>query len=306
MFPKATHFYDLLAVECAVSHAALLSGKFKEVHANDITDSVKLFEDALNGDIAKYDPERFRSREDFFAEKDSSPFVRLVYSFGNNQKDYLYSKEREPYKRAVHDMLYTETPKERRLKFYQVIREIERLGLFVNNQQITLPCFMKKNQAEEAVQRIVSLKMKLMASEHNERAYKILANGSCQLNNSGGVKIMSKLKTTIGDYRDVEILPDSVIYVDPPYKHTAGYGIDFGHEAFYDWCEKQTALVLISEYWMPEDRFMCIAEFLRRGLFSATNNSKLEIEKVFVPKHQYEAYKRMMKAQKTQLNLFDE
>lgn len=114
---------------------------------------------------------------------------------------------------------------------------------------------------------------------------------------------MSKLKTTIGDYRDVEILPDSVIYADPPYRNTAGYGMDFDHEAFYDWCEKQEALVFISGYWMPEDRFVCIAEFPRTSTFSATNNSKKEIEKVFVPKHQYEAYRRMMNAQ---LDLFED
>ena len=40
-----------------------------------------------------------------------------------------------------------------------------------------------------------------------------------------------------------------------------------------------------------------IAEFPRTSTFSATNNSKKEIEKVFVPKHQYEAYRRMMSAQ---------
>lgn len=107
----------------------------------------------------------------------------------------------------------------------------------------------------------------------------------------------AKLTTTMGDYRELEMLPDSVIYCNPPYKDTGGYGIDFNHEAFYDWCEKQTSLVLISEYWMPEDRFVCIAEFPRTSTFSATNNSKKEIEKVFVPKHQYEAYRRIMNAQ---------
>lgn len=105
---------------------------------------------------------------------------------------------------------------------------------------------------------------------------------------------MSELHTTIGDYRDLEILPDSVIYCDPPYKDTAGYGMEFDHESFYDWCEKQTSLVLISEYWMPEDRFVCIAEFERKSTFSPTNNSLSCIEKVFVPKGQLEMYKRMM------------
>lgn len=127
LLPPATHLYDVFAGGCAVSHAALLSGKFKEVHANDITDSVTLFEDALNG---KYENEnRWISREDFFRLKDSDPYVRIVWSFGNNQHCYLYSKEIEPYKKAVHEMLYAPTPNERRLKFKAVIRELERLGV---------------------------------------------------------------------------------------------------------------------------------------------------------------------------------
>lgn len=145
LFPKATHFYDLFAGGCSISHAALLSGKFEHVHANDITDSVKLFEDALNGDLNKYEPERFRTREDFFAEKDTSPFVRIVYSFGNNQRNYLYAREIEPYKKAVHEMLYAPTPNERRLKFKAVIREMERLGVLTCGQD-KLRC----ESAEEA------------------------------------------------------------------------------------------------------------------------------------------------------------
>lgn len=127
--PSARHFFDLFAGGGAVAHAALLSGKYGHVHANDITDSVMLFQDALNGDLDKYEPDRFRTREDFFAEKDTNPFVRIVYSFGNDQSSYLYSRNIEPYKKAVHEMLYASTPNERRLKYKTVIREIAKLGL---------------------------------------------------------------------------------------------------------------------------------------------------------------------------------
>lgn len=137
LMPPATHFYDLFAGGGAVSHAALLSGKYENVHANDITDSVKLFEDALNGDLDKYEPERFRTREDFFAEKDTNPFVRITYSFSNNQANYLYSRELEPYKKAVHEMLYAPTPNERRLKFKEVVRQMEKLGVFTYSRNIT-------------------------------------------------------------------------------------------------------------------------------------------------------------------------
>lgn len=133
--PSAEHLYDVFAGGCAVTHAALLSDKFKKVHANDITDSVTLFKDAIDG---KYENEsRWISREDFYRLKDSDPFVRIVWSFGNNGCNYLYSREIEPYKKAVHEMLYASTPNERRLKFKAVIREMEKIGVLTRSQSIT-------------------------------------------------------------------------------------------------------------------------------------------------------------------------
>lgn len=41
LFPKATHFYDLFSGGGSVAHAALLSGKFEHVHANDIKKMLK-------------------------------------------------------------------------------------------------------------------------------------------------------------------------------------------------------------------------------------------------------------------------
>lgn len=127
--PKAHTLVDLFAGGCAVTHCALLSDKYEEVIANDITDSVELFRDALEGNLEKYEPDRFRTREDFFAEKSTNPFVRIIYSFGNCQRTYLYGRNIEPYKKAVHEMLHAPTVNERRLKFKAVIREMEKLGL---------------------------------------------------------------------------------------------------------------------------------------------------------------------------------
>lgn len=155
LLPPAAHLYDLMAGGCAVSHCAMLSGKYKEVHVNDITDSVVLFRDALEG---RYDNEsRWINREDFFRLKDSDPFVRVVWSFGNDQKSYLYSREIEPYKKAVHEMLYAPTPNERRLKFREVIRELARLGVISCKSDASAPPFITHNQAEEAKQRLLSV-----------------------------------------------------------------------------------------------------------------------------------------------------
>ena len=101
LLPKRTHLIDLFCGGCAVSHAALLKRKFKHIHINDLNWMCPtLFIDALNG---KYENDtRWISREDFFRLRDTDPFVAIVWSFGNNMRDYLYSVEIEPLKRAIH------------------------------------------------------------------------------------------------------------------------------------------------------------------------------------------------------------
>ena len=98
--PNAQIFIDLFAGGCAISHAALLSGKFKKVIANDINAMPKLFKDAILG---KYRNEkRWISRDEFHKLKDTDMYVKSVWSFGNDGKSYLYGEHLEPYKKAYH------------------------------------------------------------------------------------------------------------------------------------------------------------------------------------------------------------
>lgn len=105
LLPKRTHLIDLFCGGCAVSHAALLMGKYEHIHINDINWMCPtLFIDALNG---KYNDEsRWISREDFFRLKDTDPYVAVVWSFGNNLRSYLYSREIEPLKKAIHYAMF--------------------------------------------------------------------------------------------------------------------------------------------------------------------------------------------------------
>ena len=103
MLPSCENFVDVFAGGCAVSHAMILYGKARKITLNDIQgDVVNLFIDALHGDLEKYDPYIWIDRETFFKKKDSNPFIRLAYSFGNNGKDYLFSRQLEEYKHSVH------------------------------------------------------------------------------------------------------------------------------------------------------------------------------------------------------------
>ena len=71
-----------------------------------------------------------------------------------------------------------------------------------------------------------------------------------------------------------------VIYCDPPYRDTTKYATsDFDYDKFYAWCKEmaKTNIVLISEYWMPEDGFECIWEGkLKCTLDKASRTDKTE------------------------------
>ena len=96
--PRAAHFYDLFAGGCSITHAAMVANRYSYYHVNDIAESVQLFAAAVRGDFRG--ERRWITREDFFALKDTDPYVRLCWSFGNSQKNYMYSVEIEPWKRA--------------------------------------------------------------------------------------------------------------------------------------------------------------------------------------------------------------
>lgn len=105
LLPRRTNLVDLFCGGCAVSHAALLMGKFKHIYINDINWMCPtLFMDALQGKYAN--DTRWISREDFFRLRDTDPYVAMVWSFGNNMRDYLYSREIEPLKKAIHYALF--------------------------------------------------------------------------------------------------------------------------------------------------------------------------------------------------------
>lgn len=158
LLPRATHLYDVFCGGGAITHCALLSGKWKCVHFSDISNSVELLRDCFEGNIP--DGSEWISREDFFARKDKEPMVRLLWSFGNNQRQYLYSKEIEPYKKAVHEMIFAPTPNERRLKFREVCKLIPSV-LGLNGGGV------RRMSDHESMERLQRLHTGFNTSNHN-------------------------------------------------------------------------------------------------------------------------------------------
>ena len=123
--PKSHAFVDLFAGGCAITHAAMLSGKFERFIVNDITEYPQVFRDAVAGMYR--DERRWISREDFSRLKDSDPYVRLCWSFGNNMKSYLYTPEEERFKKHLHAIFFAKTPGEASLMWRGFVREFAKV-----------------------------------------------------------------------------------------------------------------------------------------------------------------------------------
>lgn len=290
-----------------------------------------LFIDALNG---KYQNEtRWISREDFFRLKDTDPYVAVVWSFGNNLRDYLYSKKIEPLKKAIHyaiffhdyslgkelgyDLSFIEPICNIQRRYFAVKRyfsqsDHSRQQSFEGGEEFSIlqstEAYDKINQTGECrkMEHKSHLSKKKIdransTTENEPTALHRLQYRERQLSlprNSGGQ--FSNITSSVLDYAKVEIPDDSVIYCDIPYEDTNVYNKaeGFDYERFYDWCEHQTQPVFISSYQMPEDRFDCIEEFSHRSTLSATANN-LVTERIYIPKHQKERGNRAI-----QLSLF--
>lgn len=251
--PPATRLYDLFAGGCAITHCAMLQGKYKEIVCNDVTDSAIFFYDALNG---KYNDRvnQWVSRADFERLKSVDPCIRICWSFGHDQKSYLFAKEKEPYMKALWDMAHATSPAQILSLYMKVLKEKAK----VNSYRL------------ECLERLRGLS-NLQDKDSSTRIYALC-----------------------GDYKDIKILPDSIIYCDIPYKGKKKYDRkNFDYEDFYAWCERQTELVIISEYEMPTDRFVCISSKETLTTMCATNNSKKAVEKLFIPVSQLPLFKSL-------------
>ena len=104
---------------------------------------------------------------------------------------------------------------------------------------------------------------------------------------------LERLSVSNKSYDEVEILPQSVIYCDIPYYDTDEYAEGgFDHQKFYKWALQQKELVIISEYNMPDD-FICI-DAIEKSVLLNSGASKKNLEKLFIPKHQRELYKKLL------------
>ena len=276
--PAAPVLYDVFCGGCAVTHAAMLSGKYSRFVINDrrgwLPDA---FREAINGGYAHED--RWISREDFGRLKSTDAYAALCFSFGNDCRSYMYARGLEPYKRALHYAIFwrdfapwrelcpetadalaaglapIEDRKQRRVQAGHFIVESLKAQLTAGTLTpdiLDKPIYRQIRRSKGAMTTVETL-------QSLESLERLLSLESLE-------SLSDTLTVYSMDYREMRFDEPGIIYCDPPYKDTADKSKDyadtsFDTEAFYSWCERQALPVYISEYQMPEDRFVCIAEW---------------------------------------------
>ena len=268
--PSAPVLVDIMCGGGAVSHAALLSGKYERVVLNDVNGMADVFVRAVRGEYADYS--FVPDREQFHALKDCDPLVSLLYSFGNNRNTYLWSRELEPVKVAASRMLSAGTLRERRRYWLEFCRALYAYVDGVGG----LPNQLQRLQRLEGLQRLQRLQ-RLQGLEGLQR-----------------LQGLERLQGSCADYRDVEIPSDAIVYVDPPYDGTdcsAYQGFDF--DAFHAWLDSVPNLTVVSEYTCPP-HCVQVAEREHHTTFSASSNKLPRVERLFVPERQLDEYQERM------------
>ena len=266
ILPNANTLYDLFAGGGAITHCASLIRKYNNYIVNDLNSlCIKGLKKAFNGEFKN--ETRWISREDFFKLKDTDYYVACCYSFGNNFSTYAYNDEIEQFKKAMY--------------YSDIFNDNSLLSEFINVDNL--------NYTSDNIQDRMIYLRKYMHNFTDFKDKKIQLQNLERLARIQSLECLQKdnIKFYSDDYQNIPLTDkDAVIYCDIPYLNTNKYKHSFDYERFYSWAEKQEVPVYISEYEMPKDRFVCVAEKEKICRFSSTNNSKVAIERIFRPKTQ--------------------
>jgi site-specific DNA-adenine methylase len=267
--PDTTDFYDLFGGGGSVSLYAVRKYPKMRVHYNELSKAIGALMQYLKdgGEI----PFEFVTREEFEQGYKGDDWyaglLQTCWTFGNNQKSYLYGKPIEKFKEALTELVMTGEGS---------INELEQSANTIIaaefGKQVNTRIFLNPKRYRTPYQRRIVLARQiplLGALQHMARLERLI-----HIENMPGI---SDLKITAGvGYSDVPITGERpLLYCDPPYENTAEYREGgFDHKAFYDWCMAQPYPVYVSSYKVSDDRFKLVKAINTRSLLASAYTDK--------------------------------
>ena|GEM_PF-1757610 len=257
--------YDLFGGGGAITLECKLQGL--DVVYNDIDPIPGLMIQKILSEDREYLKTLICSREEFFKIRDKEEkaiddhLKLLVNSFGNNKRDYLYSKKHSDIKYRLtkeiiekHDCFYGYKKTEIFKNFIKDEDNLKSLNWENTKEKHVGLAALQRIQQIERISQLAQLQQLQQLDRVNQLV-------SIQDN-----KESKEIKFHTKNYRDFTDIKNSIVYLDPPYEKTRKKyeHNNLNYEEFYSWCKDMSKenIVLISGYHMPDD-FESVYEFTK-------------------------------------------
>lgn len=206
----------------------------------------------------------FNIKDDYLRAKNA--LIKCCFSFANNQKNYLYAKEIEDFKYAVHLFNFAEYSNE---VVSEIALKIENNTFFFNeiphkaivNREKIADFMLKKVKGNRRffLNKCLKIEGVNLQKGNEKKAINQLENTANiervdrikQENNTDKLIKCSKkdaFKILKNPKNYVENPKNTIFYADPPYIDTMSYGDDFDFETFKALCIEFKHTLYISEY----------------------------------------------------------
>ena len=284
--PNGKLLVDLFCGGFAISEKFICKGW--NVIANDKNKYViallqKVLLEGLPEDVVT----KFVSREIFFdiaanpnnCEDWYVGYVQCVWSFGNNQRNYLFGRAVEPIKYAGHELVVNcNSDLIRGFISEEAISHILSKLDRISRRLELMACVSERKFELERLQQLEQLQQleRLQQLEQLE-----------QLERLEQLEQLERLELYSLNYNEVTIPDSAIIYCDPPYIGRAQYKEGgFNHDYFWDWVREKskTNKIYVSEYNAPND-FVSVLKFEQKSTLQGGNqkHKNQPIENLFTP-----------------------
>jgi site-specific DNA-adenine methylase len=287
--PDCKYFYDLFGGGGAVSFDALQRPQIKTVFYNEFNTAVVNLIKKIRDDGVTPEFYEWISREKFHELKGGddwkSGLIKTIWSFGGNQRTYLFSPINEYNKRLLHEFIVNKcessiiefeqhnkiqiprhlndfpTLHERRMSVMSYIRRVLKITDGQELQQLQHLERLRQLEQLEQLQRLQQLEQ----LEQLERLERL------ELSNLSYEKVI------------INTPPEqTIIYLDPPYEGTGKYQKDICHTTLSEYIKKSKFPIYMSGY--KNDELVSVAQFAHRNTLANNNpaaNSKPVTEHIF-------------------------
>ena len=295
--PNTKYVWDLFGGGGAISFEFLQRPQIERVVYNELNTGVvellrKIQTDGITPEFYQWvDCDTFnkhKNDDDWFGG-----LCKVVWSFGNNQKSYMFGKHIEQYKKEFHELVVEGIDHTQSISSYCMEYVKEKYGIEcdltlnipseIHIKQRRLNIRKQLTDFESRCKNTKPLKQ-LQQSQHLERLERL--ERLQQLQNFEQLQHLERFDIRNQSGFDVFIdtpIEETIIYLDPPYKGTGKYQEDVCHDELKRYIDNSHYTVYLSSY---DFDLPVVHAMKHNSAFSPTKNNAV-VEKLFCNKTEH-------------------